>query len=102
MEKLESHMTYLASSHVLRSWPGLRLSKYAKAMPAFPSSQRGSRDETHVEVAHQAEETTVILDGCRRLAEAESTDIMEEITLGLRNFCAYPVVIKNIFFIIQE
>jgi hypothetical protein len=25
MEKLESHITYLASSHVLRSWPGIRL-----------------------------------------------------------------------------
>jgi hypothetical protein len=22
---LESHMTYLASSHILRSWPGIRL-----------------------------------------------------------------------------
>jgi hypothetical protein len=25
MEKLESHITYLAGSHVLRSWPGLQL-----------------------------------------------------------------------------
>ncbi len=28
---LESHMTYLAGSHVLRSWPGIRL----KAILAF-------------------------------------------------------------------
>ncbi len=37
-----------------------------------PYSQRGSRDEERVEVADREEETTVILDWCGRLAEAES------------------------------
>jgi hypothetical protein len=28
MEKLESHMTYLAGSHILRSWPGIQLKEH--------------------------------------------------------------------------
>jgi hypothetical protein len=39
--------------------------------PARPSSQ-SSRDEASMEAAHQEEETTAILEGCRMLAKTES------------------------------
>jgi hypothetical protein len=37
-----------------------------------PAHRGESRDEASVEAAHQEEETTAILDGSRRLAEADS------------------------------
>jgi hypothetical protein len=41
-------------------------------MPPILKSQGGSRDQASEEEAHQEEETNIILDRCRRLAEAES------------------------------
>ncbi len=40
--------------------------------PAGPNSQEGSRDEASMKADHQEEETLTILDGCGRLAEAET------------------------------
>jgi hypothetical protein len=34
---LESHMTYLAGSHILRSWPGIRLNIVAEKCQGFVS-----------------------------------------------------------------
>ncbi len=39
---------------------------------AYPTSHGDSREETQEEAAHQEEETIAVLDGCGRLAEAES------------------------------
>jgi hypothetical protein len=41
-------------------------------MPGNPKSQGDRRDQASEEEAHQEEEANIILDRCRRLAEAES------------------------------
>ncbi len=43
-----------------------------QGIPAYPRSQGDSRDEASEVAAHWKEETMTILDGCRRLTEAES------------------------------